>query len=159
MSTWHLAPFVVTPALPQPGASHPGLESTPAMGRSYTFLRLSPHSCPVSCIPSASMLVGVMRSETPKHRSSSWRPRSLAHILRGCTWLVSSLLPPGGAPVFFCSCCISLLPEEQNKSCDLVTIHICTSQKQTEQMPLATGAPQLRAGEMCPEGGSFLSKS
>lgn len=31
------------------------------------------------------------------------------------------------------------LPDEQNKRFKLVTTHICTSQKQTEQMPLAVG--------------------
>lgn len=55
----------------------------------------------------------------------------------------------------FCSCYISLLPrlpDEQNKRLDLVTIHICTSQKQTEQMPLATGLSSSRQGKCTLKG-------
>lgn len=140
------------PVLPQPGASQPLTRLHSCKGQEATFWS---HHLPLTAAQGRPNRRGLNRIES--HQPSRWLECCRESFLRidpifgglqvlACppglhlAFFLFSFSPPGSPCVLqLLHQPVPQLSDEQNKRCDLVTIHICTSQKQTEQMPLATG--------------------
>lgn len=178
---WHkqtlrnLDPFTVEPALPQPGASHPWLECTPAMGRIYILMIILSYHLPLTAAPWRlnKRRLNWIASYQPPHCLEWCRVRFLRiDPILGGLWVLAyppglhlsfffPLSPPSGSPSVLQLLHQPIAPaarwaEQKIRLGD--DSHLYFS-KANRTDALSNGALQLKAGEMHPEGGSFPTKS